>query len=125
MMLISADICSVVYSEMQGRENLQDDLMNLQMHRLLYSEDDGYRYETGGLGKALRVLTAERIRQFHSDIYQPKNIRLVNIGVVDYSNLFSILDKFENSIIDKIPVCTIQTPMGGVEAYTAANQDFC
>lgn len=94
---------SVVYSEMQGRENLQGDLMDLQMRRLLYPEGDGYRYETGGMMKALRVLTAERIRQFHRDMYQPKNIRLVLIGEVDHTNLLNILDKFEDSIIDKVP----------------------
>jgi Zn-dependent M16 (insulinase) family peptidase len=94
---------SVVYSEMQGRENLQGDLMDLQMRRLLYPEGDGYRYETGGMMKALRVLTAERIRQFHRDMYQPKNIRLVLIGEVEHTNLLDILDKFEDSIIDKVP----------------------
>ncbi|KAH6009352.1 hypothetical protein HBI84_049380 [Parastagonospora nodorum] len=93
----------VVYSEMQGRENLQGDLMDLQMRRLLYPEGDGYRYETGGMMKALRVLPAERIRQFHRDMYQPKNIRLVLIGEVEHTNLLSILDKFEDSIIDKVP----------------------
>ncbi|KAL5121969.1 hypothetical protein ACEQ8H_000185 [Pleosporales sp. CAS-2024a] len=93
----------VVYSEMQGRENLQGDLMDLQMRRLLYPEGDGYRYETGGMMKALRVLTAERIRQFHRDMYQPKNIRLVLIGEVDHDNLLNILDKFEDSVLDKVP----------------------
>ncbi|KAH8731503.1 zinc metalloprotease-like protein [Phaeosphaeriaceae sp. PMI808] len=93
----------VVYSEMQGRENLQGDLMDLQMRRLLYPEGVGYRYETGGMMKALRVLTAERIRQFHRDMYQPKNIRLVLIGEVDHNNLLDILDKFEDSIVDKVP----------------------
>ena len=88
---------------MQGRENLQGDLMDLQMRRLLYPEDDGFGKETGGLMKALRVLTAERIRQFHRDMYQPKNIRLVLIGEVDHSNLLDILDKFEDTIVDKVP----------------------
>jgi Zn-dependent M16 (insulinase) family peptidase len=93
----------VVYSEMQGRENLQGDLMDLQLRRLLYADGIGYRYETGGMMKALRVLTAERIRQFHRDMYQPKNIRLVLIGEVDHTNLLDVLDKFEDSIIDKVP----------------------
>lgn len=93
----------VVYSEMQGRENLQGDLMDLQMRRLLYPDGDGFRYETGGMMKALRVLTAERIRQFHRDMYQPKNIRLVLIGEVDHDNMLSILDNFEDQIIDRVP----------------------
>jgi Zn-dependent M16 (insulinase) family peptidase len=88
---------------MQGRENLQGDLMDLQMRRLLYPEGDGFRYETGGLTPNLRVLTAERIRQFHRDMYQPKNIRIVLIGEVDHANLLDILDKFEDTIVDHVP----------------------
>ncbi|RYN92495.1 Uncharacterized protein AA0120_g5018 [Alternaria tenuissima] len=93
----------VVYSEMQGRQNLQGDLMDLQMRRLLYPEGDGFRMETGGLMENLRVSTAERIRQFHRDMYQPKNIRLVLIGEVDHPNLLDVLDKFEDQIVDRVP----------------------
>jgi Zn-dependent M16 (insulinase) family peptidase len=99
----NANFHSVVYSEMQGRENQAGDLMDIQMRRLLYPDGDGFRYETGGMMKALRVLPAERIRQFHRDMYQPKNIRLVLIGEVDHMNLLDILDKFDSSIIDKVP----------------------
>lgn len=93
----------VVYSEMQGRQNLQGDLMELQMRRHLYPEGDGYHYETGGLMEALRVLTAERIRQFHRDMYQPKNIRVILIGEVDHANLLTVLDNFEDNIVDLVP----------------------
>jgi Zn-dependent M16 (insulinase) family peptidase len=77
--------------------------MDLQMRRLLYPEGDGFRMETGGLMENLRVLTAERIRQFHRDMYQPKNLRLVVIGEVDHSNLLEVLDTFEDQIIDRVP----------------------
>lgn len=97
------NICSVVYSEMQGRENLQGDLVDLQMRRLLYPEGDGFRYETGGLTPNLRVITADRIRQFHKDMYQPKNIRVVLIGEVDHANMLEIMDKFEDEIVDYVP----------------------
>ncbi|KAF2280714.1 zinc metalloprotease-like protein [Westerdykella ornata] len=93
----------VVYSEMQGRENLQGDLMDLQMRRHLYRDGDGFRYETGGLTQNLRVLTADRIRQFHKDMYQPKNLRVVLIGEVDHGNLLEIMDEFENHIVDHVP----------------------
>ncbi|KAF1838330.1 metallopeptidase [Decorospora gaudefroyi] len=93
----------VVYSEMQGRQNLQGDLMDLQMRRILYPEGDGFRMETGGLMENLRVLTAERIRQFHRDMYQPKNLRLVIIGEVDHANLLEVLDVFEDQIVDRVP----------------------
>lgn len=98
-----SDSSSVVYSEMQGRENLQGDLMDLQMRRHLYPDGDGFRYETGGMTPALRVLTAERIRQFHRDMYQPKNIRVILIGEVDHPHLIDILDKFEDEIVDHVP----------------------
>lgn len=77
--------------------------MDLQMRRLLYPEGDGFRMETGGLMENLRILTAERIRQFHRDMYQPKNLRLVLIGEVDHSNLLDILDTFEDQIVDRVP----------------------
>jgi Zn-dependent M16 (insulinase) family peptidase len=88
---------------MQGRENLQGDLMDLQMRRLLYPEGDGYRYETGGMTPALRVLTADRIRQFHKDMYQPKNVRVILIGEVDHPDLLDVMDKFEDGIVDRVP----------------------
>ncbi|ORY16226.1 zinc metalloprotease-like protein [Clohesyomyces aquaticus] len=93
----------VVYSEMQGRQNLQGDLMDLQMRRHLYPDGDGFRYETGGMMEALRVLTAQRIRDFHREMYQPKNIRVVLIGEVDHPNMLQILDEFEDGIIDRVP----------------------
>lgn len=51
----------------------------------------------------LRVLTAERIREFHREMYQPKNLRLVLIGEVDHSDLLEILDEFERGILDCVP----------------------
>jgi Zn-dependent M16 (insulinase) family peptidase len=100
---ISTDRLSVVYAEMQARQNLQGDMMDLRMRRLLYPEDDGFRSETGGLMENLRVLTAERIREFHREMYQPKNMRLILIGEVDHANLLDVLDKFEDDIVDSVP----------------------
>ena len=93
----------VVYSEMQGVENNQSELMELQARRLLYPEGDGFRYETGGLTKNLRILTADRIREFHREMYQPKNLRVVLVGEVDHENLLDILDRFEDSVVSELP----------------------
>ncbi|KAK8175764.1 Metalloenzyme, LuxS/M16 peptidase-like protein [Phyllosticta citrichinensis] len=93
----------VVYSEMQGVQNTQGELMELQARRLLYPEGNGFRYETGGMMEQLRVLTADRIRKFHKEMYQPKNLCLVITGEVDHENLLEILDKFEDGIIDSFP----------------------
>ena len=93
----------VVYSEMQGVQNTMSELMDLRARRSMYPDGIGFRYETGGMMEALRSLTADRIRQFHRDMYQPKNLCLVLIGEVDHQNLLEILDQFEDTIIDDIP----------------------
>lgn len=93
----------VVYSEMQGVQNNQTELMELAARRTLYPEGDGFRYETGGMMENLRVLTADRIRMFHKDMYQPKNLRVVLIGEIDHKELLDILDKFELSIANDVP----------------------
>lgn len=93
----------VVYSEMQGVQNTQEDLMELRAKRLMYPEGNGFRYETGGMMEQLRVLTADRIRDFHKEMYQPKNLCLVLTGEVDHEDLFQILDDFEGTILDDVP----------------------
>ncbi|KAI4102335.1 MAG: hypothetical protein LQ339_004690 [Xanthoria mediterranea] len=93
----------VVYSEMQGVQNSQGELMELRAKRLMYPESVGFRYETGGMMEQLRVLTADRIRKFHRDMYQPKNLCLVIVGDVDHTDLLQTLSKFETTILDDIP----------------------
>ena len=93
----------VVYSEMQGVQNKQPEIMALKTQRLMYPEGIGFRYETGGMMEQLRVLTADRIRQFHRDMYQPRNLCLVIVGEVDHNDLLAILDAFEDTILEDIP----------------------
>ncbi|OAA61734.1 zinc metalloprotease [Niveomyces insectorum RCEF 264] len=93
----------VVYSEMQALQSNSGELMDLRARRLLYPENVGFRYETGGMVEALRVLTADRIRAFHKAMYQPRNLAIIIVGEVDQANLISILDAFEESIKDVIP----------------------
>ncbi|KFG81727.1 putative zinc metalloprotease [Metarhizium anisopliae] len=93
----------VVYSEMQAVQFRSPEIMDLKARRLLYPENVGFRYETGGMTEALRVLTPERIRQFHRDMYQPRNLCLVIVGETDHVDLLQILDEFEESIKDDIP----------------------
>ncbi|PHH79499.1 hypothetical protein CDD80_4610 [Ophiocordyceps camponoti-rufipedis] len=93
----------VVYSEMQAVQFRSSEIMDLKARRLLYPENVGFRYETGGMTDALRVLTPERIRQFHRDMYQPRNLCLVIVGETDHEHLLRILDKFEESIGADIP----------------------
>lgn len=93
----------VVYSEMQGTQNDQAELMDIRARQLIYPESVGFRYETGGLMDALRTLSADRIRAFHKEMYQPKNLCLVIIGEVDHAHLLQVLDKFESGIVDDVP----------------------
>ena len=93
----------VVYSEMQGVQNTQSMISDVKANRLMYPEGVGFRYETGGLMENLRVLTADRIRKFHREMYQPKNLCLVIMGEVDHNDLLDIVDNFESTITDIIP----------------------
>lgn len=93
----------VVYSEMQGVQNTAQELIDLRSKRLLYPKGSGFRYETGGMMEQLRVLTAERIREFHREMYQPKNLCLCLFGEVDHEELIETLIDFEAQIIDDIP----------------------
>lgn len=97
----------VVYSEMQAVQFRSSEIMDLKARRLMYPSDVGFRYETGGMTDALRVLTPERIRQFHRDMYQPRNLCLVIVGETNHDDLLRILDEFEESIKDEIPPPTV------------------
>lgn len=94
----------VVYSEMQALQYSSNELMDLCARRLLYPENVGFRYETGGMMDALRVLTPERIREFHKAMYQPRNLAVIIVGEADHQNLLQILDGFEDSIKNDVPL---------------------
>lgn len=96
----------VVFSEMQAYENDPTDLIDLCAKRLLYPEDCGYRYESGGMPAALRVLTADRIREFHKEMYHPKNLCLTITGQVDEEELLRVLETFEQANADIIEEST-------------------
>ncbi|KAH8693631.1 putative zinc metalloprotease [Talaromyces proteolyticus] len=93
----------VVYSEMQALQNSQSELIDLQARRLLYPEGIGFRYETGGMLEQLRSLTSQRIRDFHREMYQPKNLCLIITGEVDHDDLLEKLNSFESTILDIVP----------------------
>ncbi|KAM5449458.1 hypothetical protein MaudCBS49596_004939 [Microsporum audouinii] len=93
----------VVYSEMQATQNDINNLVDLRCRQLLYPQGVGFRYETQGRMESLRLLTADRIREFHRKLYQPKNLCLIISGDIDNENLLYVLDKFEDTIMDVIP----------------------
>lgn len=93
----------VVYSEMQAIQHKSYEITDLAARRLMYPENVGFRYETGGMTEALRSLTTTRIREFHRDMYQPRNLAVIIVGETDHGSLLRILDEFEESIKDDIP----------------------
>ena len=93
----------VVYSEMQAVENTASELMELRSKRIIYEDGIGFRYETGGMMEPLRILSPDRIRDFHREMYQPKNLCLALFGEVDHDELLQILDQFETSVLPDIP----------------------
>ena len=93
----------VVYSEMQGVQNTANELIELTAKRIIYPEGTGFRYETGGMLEQLRELTANRIRDFHREMYQPKNLCLALFGEINHDHLLEILNTFESTILDDIP----------------------
>ena len=88
---------------MQASENNADMLMFTRAKRLLYPEEIGFRYDTFGMTASLRELTADRIREYHQEIYQPRNLCVIIIGEVDHVDVLSVLDKFEETIVDIVP----------------------
>lgn len=88
---------------MQALQNTAAELMDLKARRVLYPEDVGFRYETGGMMEPLRALSADRIRDFHRQMYRPNNLCLVIAGEIDHTNLLDILDKFEHGLLNDLP----------------------
>ncbi|KAJ9101136.1 hypothetical protein QFC21_003354 [Naganishia friedmannii] len=82
----------VVMSEMQGVEQQSTRVMMRQLQLELYPPESAYRSETGGMLDALRKLTVEEIRQFHSDAYKPWNVCLHVDGSIPIDHLMRILN---------------------------------
>ena len=88
---------------MQGVQNTANELIELKAKRIIYPEEVGFRYETGGMLEQLRDLSADRIRAFHREMYQPQNLCVALFGEVDHVELLEILERFESSILSDIP----------------------
>ncbi len=93
----------VVYSEIQAEEHAKASLMWRKSKQLIYPEGVGFRSETFGMMGSLRVLTADRIRAYHREMYQPKNLCLIILGAIDHDELLNVLDCFESTILKDIP----------------------
>ncbi|KAF9208991.1 hypothetical protein BGZ49_006848 [Haplosporangium sp. Z 27] len=123
----------VVYCEMQGRENDAGSIMELwyeteadneqtDRQRIMYPENSGYRYETGGLMSCLRSLKAEKSELmisivlgqlasvYHRDYYRPDNLCLIVSGRLNQDKLLKALGPVEERIISKGPLPPMKRP---------------
>jgi Zn-dependent M16 (insulinase) family peptidase len=93
----------VVYAEMESCTHERDHIVRVDAFRQIYPEGNGYRYEKGGLCEDIREITCEKIRQFHKNHYQPRNLRIAVYGQVNSYDLLQLISKFESSIIQYVP----------------------
>lgn len=95
----------VVYSEMQGVENEDENVVQRAMHRTIYpNENCGYRYETGGILKNLRESTShKKVCDYHNKMYRPDNMAIIVAGQIDSDEIIKVLEKFEEKILANNP----------------------
>ncbi|XP_050536250.1 uncharacterized protein C05D11.1-like isoform X2 [Daktulosphaira vitifoliae] len=92
----------VVYSEMQGLENNEDNIVYYSLFKKLYPGKCGYKSVQGGLMKNLRESTTiEKICKYHHEFYRPENLLLLITGKVDHSSLFNSLEPVIQKILSK------------------------
>jgi Zn-dependent M16 (insulinase) family peptidase len=93
----------IVYAEMEANTFTKGHIVRLDAYRQIYPEGNGYRYEKGGICKDIRCLSNEKIRKFHKTMYQPKSLRIAITGQIDLKNLFQVMSRFEDSILNYVP----------------------
>ncbi|KAG7174925.1 Peptidase M16 inactive domain and insulinase-containing protein [Homarus americanus] len=98
----------VVYSEMQARENSDNDRTYRALLQAMYPEPSGYRSETGGIMKNLRESTSNEkarnymtIQNYHHTFYRPENLNVIITGQVELEEVFAALEPVEQNILSK------------------------
>ncbi|XP_040563241.1 uncharacterized protein C05D11.1 [Lepeophtheirus salmonis] len=93
----------VVYSEMQGIENLRSSLIYYPSLDALYPGNCSYEVTTGGKLKNLRDSTSmESIRDFHDKFYVSSNVYITITGSVSPQQVFEVLKPMEDKIVRKL-----------------------
>ena len=82
----------VVFSEMQGRENTESDLLERSMKKALFSKT-GYSFETGGLTPEIATLTNKEIQDYHKKYYHPSNASIMITGMADKATVLDIISR--------------------------------
>ncbi|KAI8335048.1 Metalloenzyme, LuxS/M16 peptidase-like protein [Chlamydoabsidia padenii] len=91
---------SVVYSEVQARQNTLLDRMQSRMRHLLFPDETcAYRNEPGGKMDFIRQLDIQQVRSYHQTYYRPDNLCIVIAGELDQSQLFTTLNTIDQNIL--------------------------
>ncbi|KAJ9448457.1 hypothetical protein DIPPA_10554 [Diplonema papillatum] len=85
----------VVYSEMAGRVNSEDDLMWHKFDSMIFGEGTPYSYASGGIPDDIAKLTREEIMEYHKKVYSTDNLSVVVFG--DFSH-----EKFLNTVAEAL-----------------------
>ncbi|GAA6012656.1 hypothetical protein JCM11491_005471 [Sporobolomyces phaffii] len=110
-----------VYSEMQGREGSQEDLMQLAQQQALYTFGNAYRYETGGTLAHLRKLTLKDIMRYHETAYVPQNMTVVVTGrQIDPRCLLETISRTTERDIAKAGLARGPHPQGWVRPFVGS-----
>ncbi|XP_043257873.1 uncharacterized protein C05D11.1-like [Colletes gigas] len=92
----------VVYCEMQGRENIGEYLVDIELCRAIFPGRCGYKSIIGGALKNLRESTNnEKVKEYHKEFYRPENLTLVIVGQIQHDDVFKALQPLEQKIISK------------------------
>ncbi|KAK4057703.1 hypothetical protein OIO90_001351 [Microbotryomycetes sp. JL221] len=116
----------VTFSEMQGSAGSSWELLEREMQQTLYSKQNAYRSETGGMLDALRELKLKDIRAFHHLMYVPQNVTINIMGqAMRPEQLLHTIQTKVEPMLDKIGLARGINPPGWrrpfVESSTAVN----
>ena len=101
----------VVYCEMASRENTEDDLLDINLRRLLFCNETTYSHECGGFTKHIMNLANHNVQEYHAQFYHPDNTTMVICGSINPENLFAKLEDhsylFDRKGKETIPILPV------------------
>ncbi|KAJ2901190.1 hypothetical protein IWW38_000155 [Coemansia aciculifera] len=85
----------VVFSEMVARENGENDLLGINLDRLMFAPNSPYTFMSGGQTAAIAQLTNAEIIEYHRKYYDANNITVVITGAIsdDFVNVLQSLPR--------------------------------
>lgn len=94
----------VVYSEMQNFESEMDYMIHWRRKKLVYPTYPWYSAETGGRLKNLRTSCSnEKVRAFHKEFYNLRNMMVIVSGKIDHDELLATVERFEDEQLASTP----------------------